>query len=115
MRRRHQSPWLLLATALCLAVPPAAPAHPVPSGAHLRTIDVRVRPTELAVHYPLAGSVYNWAKNIARRGTAWMAGVSLAFGVSWLTIIDSVGAGIWNAIAWFRARRSRRHRLGEII
>ena len=28
---------------------------------------------ELAVHYPLAGSVYNWAKNIARRGTAWMA------------------------------------------
>ena len=23
---------------------------------------------ELAVHYPLAGSVYNWAKHIARRG-----------------------------------------------
>ncbi|MEJ0084298.1 MAG: DNA translocase FtsK 4TM domain-containing protein [Pseudomonadota bacterium] len=38
--------------------------------------------------------------------TAWMAGVSLAFGVSWLTIIDKLGAGIWNAIAWIKARRS---------
>ncbi len=24
---------------------------------------------------------------------AWMAGVSLAFGVSWLTIVDRIGAG----------------------
>src|SRR3954470_6302516 len=37
---------------------------------------------------------------------AWMAGVSLAFGVSWLTIIDRIGAGIWNGISWLRARRS---------
>src|SRR6188768_1198729 len=37
---------------------------------------------------------------------AWMAGVSLAFGVSWLTIVDAVGAGIWNGISWIRARRS---------
>jgi S-DNA-T family DNA segregation ATPase FtsK/SpoIIIE len=37
---------------------------------------------------------------------SWMAGVSLAFGVSWLTIIDSVGAGIWNFVGWLRARRS---------
>src|SRR5690349_15524641 len=37
---------------------------------------------------------------------AWMAGVSLAFGVSWLTIVDRIGAGIWNGIAWMRARRS---------
>src|SRR5687767_1990760 len=36
----------------------------------------------------------------------WMAGVSLAFGVSWLTIVDKIGAGIWNAIGWIRARRS---------
>jgi len=36
----------------------------------------------------------------------WMAGVSLAFGVSWLTIIDKIGAGIWNTIGWIRARRS---------
>jgi DNA segregation ATPase FtsK/SpoIIIE, S-DNA-T family len=38
--------------------------------------------------------------------TLWMAGVSLAFSVSWLTIIDRIGAGIWNAIAWVKARRS---------
>src|SRR5690349_11391961 len=38
--------------------------------------------------------------------TAWMAGVSLAFGVSWLTIVDKIGAGIWNGIAWMKARRS---------
>jgi S-DNA-T family DNA segregation ATPase FtsK/SpoIIIE len=37
---------------------------------------------------------------------AWMAGVSLAFGVSWLTIVDRLGAALWGAIAWFRARRS---------
>ncbi len=37
---------------------------------------------------------------------ACMAGVSLAFGVSWLTIIDRIGAGVWNAIAWVKARRS---------
>src|SRR6187397_3585227 len=37
---------------------------------------------------------------------AWMAGVSLAFGVSWLTIVDKIGAGIWNGISWIRARRS---------
>ncbi len=37
---------------------------------------------------------------------AWMAGVSLAFGVSWLTIIDKIGAGIWNFVGWIRARRS---------
>jgi hypothetical protein len=37
---------------------------------------------------------------------AWMAGVSLAFGVSWLTIVDRIGAGIWNCIAWIKARRS---------
>src|SRR3954464_9016324 len=37
---------------------------------------------------------------------AWMAGVSLAFGVSWLTIVDKIGAGIWNFVGWVRARRS---------
>jgi len=37
---------------------------------------------------------------------AWMAGVSLAFGVSWLTIVDRLGAALWGAVAWFRARRS---------
>jgi S-DNA-T family DNA segregation ATPase FtsK/SpoIIIE len=37
---------------------------------------------------------------------AWMVGVSLAFGVSWLTIVDKIGAGIWNTVAWIKARRS---------
>jgi len=36
----------------------------------------------------------------------WMAGLSLAFGVSWLTIVDKIGAGIWNTIGWIKARRS---------
>src|SRR5688500_11339868 len=36
---------------------------------------------------------------------AWMAGVSLAFGVSWLTIVDKIGAGIWNSIGWIKERR----------
>jgi S-DNA-T family DNA segregation ATPase FtsK/SpoIIIE len=37
---------------------------------------------------------------------AWMAGISLAFGVSWLTIIDKIGETAWNAVGWVRARRS---------
>ncbi len=37
---------------------------------------------------------------------AWMIGVSMSFGVSWLTIVDRIGAGIWNFIGWIRARRS---------
>src|SRR6187399_2766915 len=58
MSRRHQIPRLLLATALWLVVPPAASAHPVPTGAHLRTVEVRVRPTELAIHYRLEVEQY---------------------------------------------------------
>jgi S-DNA-T family DNA segregation ATPase FtsK/SpoIIIE len=37
---------------------------------------------------------------------AWMAGVSLAFGVSWLTVIDRLGAAVWNGVAWLKARRA---------
>jgi S-DNA-T family DNA segregation ATPase FtsK/SpoIIIE len=37
---------------------------------------------------------------------AWMAGVALAFGVSWFTIIDRLGAASWAAIAWLRNRWS---------
>jgi len=37
---------------------------------------------------------------------AFMAGVSLAFGVSWFTIMDRIGAATWNAIGWVRARAS---------
>ncbi len=35
---------------------------------------------------------------------AFMAGVSLAFGVSWFTIMDRIGASTWAAISWVRAR-----------
>jgi S-DNA-T family DNA segregation ATPase FtsK/SpoIIIE len=35
---------------------------------------------------------------------AWMAGLSLAFGVSWFTIMDRVGAAAWAGVAWLRAR-----------
>jgi urea carboxylase system permease len=44
---------------------------------------------ELAAHYPLQGSVYNWTKHIAsHRGVAWMAGVSmtLALIVSYVAV-----------------------------
>jgi len=37
---------------------------------------------------------------------AWMAGLSLAFGVSWLTIIDRLGGATWGGIGWLRARLS---------
>ncbi|MBV8909951.1 MAG: DNA translocase FtsK 4TM domain-containing protein, partial [Gammaproteobacteria bacterium] len=37
---------------------------------------------------------------------AWMAGLSLAFGVSWFTIMDRTGAAAWAAIGWLRDRWS---------
>jgi S-DNA-T family DNA segregation ATPase FtsK/SpoIIIE len=36
----------------------------------------------------------------------WMAGVSLAFGVSWLTIVDRIGLAFWSGVGWIRDRRS---------
>jgi DNA segregation ATPase FtsK/SpoIIIE, S-DNA-T family len=37
---------------------------------------------------------------------AWMAGLSLAFGVSWLTVMDRLGTAAWGGIGWLRARWS---------
>ena len=37
---------------------------------------------------------------------AWMAGLSLAFGVSWLTIMDRLGNSVWAGVGWLRARWS---------
>jgi DNA segregation ATPase FtsK/SpoIIIE, S-DNA-T family len=37
---------------------------------------------------------------------AWMAGVSLAFGVSWLTIMDRIGVAAWAGVGWLRGRWS---------
>ena len=38
---------------LTIATTNVAMGHPVPSQAHLRTVDVRVRPHEICVHYRL--------------------------------------------------------------
>jgi S-DNA-T family DNA segregation ATPase FtsK/SpoIIIE len=35
---------------------------------------------------------------------AWMAGLSLSVGVSWLTIIDRLGAWAWQGVGWWRNR-----------
>ena len=35
---------------------------------------------------------------------AWMAGVAVAFGVSWLTIMDHIGAWTWAVVRWARER-----------
>jgi DNA segregation ATPase FtsK/SpoIIIE, S-DNA-T family len=35
---------------------------------------------------------------------AWMAGLSLAFGVSWFTIMDRLGSFVWSGIGWLRGR-----------
>ena len=37
---------------------------------------------------------------------AWMAGLSLAFHVSWLTVIDRLGAWAWAGVSWLRTRKS---------
>ena len=37
---------------------------------------------------------------------AWMAGLSLAFGVSWFTVMDRVGAWCWAGISWVREHRA---------
>jgi S-DNA-T family DNA segregation ATPase FtsK/SpoIIIE len=34
----------------------------------------------------------------------WMAGVAIAFGVSWLTVMDHIGAVTWSAVRWVRDR-----------
>jgi DNA segregation ATPase FtsK/SpoIIIE, S-DNA-T family len=44
---------------------------------------------------------------------AWMAGVALAFGVSWLTIMDRVGRWAWQGVAWSRGRLSASRNVAE--
>jgi DNA segregation ATPase FtsK/SpoIIIE, S-DNA-T family len=44
---------------------------------------------------------------------AWMAGVSLAFDVSWLTVMDRVGAAAWAGVGWARTRWSSARELAE--
>ncbi len=35
---------------------------------------------------------------------AWMAGAAVAFGVSWFTLMDRLGAAAWSAVRWSRER-----------
>ena len=42
-----------------------------------------------------------------------MSGVSLAFGLSWLAVMDRLGGGFWGAIDWLRARRQQQRDVAE--
>ncbi len=44
---------------------------------------------------------------------AWMAGLSLAFHVSWLTVIDRLGGGAWASVSWIRTRLASRKDVAE--
>ena len=44
---------------------------------------------------------------------AWMAGVSLAFGVSWLTVMDRLGTWTWRGIGWLRSRWAAKRDVAE--
>ncbi len=44
---------------------------------------------------------------------AWMAGLSLAFHVSWLTIIDRLGEWAWAGVGWVRTRIARTKDVAE--
>ena len=44
---------------------------------------------------------------------AWMAGLSLAFHVSWFTIMDRIGAAVWDGISWLRARSATKKDVAE--
>jgi len=37
---------------------------------------------------------------------AWMAGLSVAFHVSWFTVMDRIGATVWDGVSWLRTRAS---------
>jgi S-DNA-T family DNA segregation ATPase FtsK/SpoIIIE len=44
---------------------------------------------------------------------AWMAGLSLAFHVSWFTIMDRIGAAVWDSVGWLRARAAAKKDVAE--
>jgi DNA segregation ATPase FtsK/SpoIIIE, S-DNA-T family len=44
---------------------------------------------------------------------AWMAGLSVAFHVSWFTVMDRIGAGVWDGVSWLRSRASTKKDVAE--
>jgi len=44
---------------------------------------------------------------------AWMAGLSLAFGVSWFTVMDRLGTLTWSGISWLRTRPAASREVAE--
>ncbi|MFL6601095.1 MAG: DNA translocase FtsK [Steroidobacteraceae bacterium] len=44
---------------------------------------------------------------------AWMAGLSLAFHVSWFTIMDRIGAAVWDGLSWLRTRSATKKDAAE--
>ena len=42
-----------------------------------------------------------------------MTGISLAFGLSWLAVMDRLGSAFWGAIDWVRARRLQQRDIAE--
>jgi S-DNA-T family DNA segregation ATPase FtsK/SpoIIIE len=44
---------------------------------------------------------------------AWMAGLSVAFHVSWLTVMDRMGAVTWAGVGWVRTRWATRRDVAE--
>jgi S-DNA-T family DNA segregation ATPase FtsK/SpoIIIE len=44
---------------------------------------------------------------------AWMAGLSLAFHVSWFTIMDRIGGAVWDGISWLRTRSATKKDVAE--
>ena len=59
---------------------------------------------ELSVHFPMAGSIYNWAKKIGRPTTAWMAGFSMtlalivstaAVALAFQFVLPTISSAFW--------------------
>ncbi len=73
-----------------------------------------------ALHEGAGGLLGQFAGNGLRDGlgylgatlvmlVAWMAGLSLGFGVSWFRVMDRLGTGAWAMVGWLRARRAAAH------
>ena len=44
---------------------------------------------------------------------AWMAGLSVAFHVSWFTVMDRIGGAVWGGVSWLRTRASTKKDVAE--